>query len=673
MSEKELTSFKEELLKEIRVVESRLKEEFVKKILDIEEKNNDHYQQCELLFTRSQSIFNTVISHKVQLDKLNDIDTFKTKINDMVISHEIRINNSLKDIEEMKYKYDKAINDNLFLPGFIGPNCQYKVISDYLRSNIEDMSKIKADKEILIKDTKEYKKKIDDIIKTVVNLVDSSSVKNIQYTNEKYDDLNELLTNYSNKFNDKIAEIRSNVSSIHKNNDEDFQKYLKEFENYYDKKEINDMINFKFKELNSIINECISQNETIGENIKKQNEEFHSGNKVFNRKIAQLNFQIKELENTMKQCRTRVLKINRLLGGNKITNAITLNKDIENSPNINKTLYYSPLVKSKTIVEENEKSPKKIINIKERNNFNDVQRNSIKKIKKKNSIERVLLKEFQSEKNIDNNKININEKNSTSIINCNDTKNTFSEDEDNILKIQFVNIPEIQIEKVKLPTPSNSSKNNDNFSWNKNEESKNPPIIKKKSHNIHNYIDNVENKIDKISDLKVRNIFNNNNQNNQSLFDIKIKKPERERNLSETDNIFIEKNDEFSTINNSHNLVSLGYRKNNTKSPCEVYTLATKGLHKKRKITLDCITHIKNVYSSSYPVNTIGDSRKMINSEIPVKIKSVFGRTGYTLYDKKEEAFNKIINIRSKKFNNGLEMNLMPKGKIQLSHDDDML
>ena len=80
MSENELTSLKEELLKEIRIIESKLKKEFREKLLNIEEKNNDHYQQCELLFTRSQSIFNTVISHKVQLDKLNDIDTFKTKI-----------------------------------------------------------------------------------------------------------------------------------------------------------------------------------------------------------------------------------------------------------------------------------------------------------------------------------------------------------------------------------------------------------------------------------------------------------------------------------------------------------------------------------------------------------------------------------------------------------------
>ena len=667
MSENELTSLKEELLKEIRIIESKLKKEFREKLLNIEEKNNAQYKQFELLITRSQSIFDTVISQKVNLDKLNDIDTFKTKINNMLISHEIRINNSSKDIDDMKYKYDKAIKDNFFVPGFIGPNCQYKNISEYLSINIEDMSKIKTEKEILKKDMKEYKKKIDDILKTVVNLVDSSNAKNIQYTNKKSEELKESLYNFSSKVNDKIAEISSNVTSLQKNNDEYYEKFMKEFENYYDKKKIDDMINIKFRELNSIVNDCLTQNETIGENIKKQNEEFQSVNKVLNRKIAQLDFNIKELGGTMKECRTKILKINRLLGGNKVTNAITLDQNIENTSSTNKNIYYSPSMKSKTIDEENEHSSKKNISIKEKNNYNDIQRNSIPKTQKKNPIERNFSSELQNEKNLDRNKNNLNKKVSLSYVNFNDAKNTLSEDEDNNMKLTRFMKFDNEFEKNKVLTPNSRIKNN-NINWNKNEESKNPIISK----NNHNFTDKNENKIDKISSLKIKNIFNNNSQNSQRLLDSKNKKSDRERNFSAVDNIFIEKNDEFSSISNSHNLASLGYNKNNRKTSCEVYTLATKGLHKKRKITLDCVTHVKNVYPS-YPINNIEDTRKVINGEIPVKIKSVFGRTVYVLYDKKEEANNKIINYKNKKCNSGLEMNLLPKARIRLSNDDDIL
>jgi hypothetical protein len=50
---------------------------------------------------------------------------------------------------------------------------------------------------------------------------------------------------------------------------------------------------------------------------------------------------------------------------------------------------------------------------------------------------------------------------------------------------------------------------------------------------------------------------------------------------------------------------------------------------------------IKNIFQQSYQTNK---TNKNLSDEFPVKIKAAFGSTGYTLYDKKEEGINYLIN-----------------------------
>ena len=38
----------------------------------------------------------------------------------MIITHEFRIKNISKDLEDIKFKYDREITRNLSVPGFVG-------------------------------------------------------------------------------------------------------------------------------------------------------------------------------------------------------------------------------------------------------------------------------------------------------------------------------------------------------------------------------------------------------------------------------------------------------------------------------------------------------------------------------------------------------------------------
>ena len=81
---------KEEFLKNMREFEEKWM-----KILDIKEfqlqkQITDLKEDSENIFQRSKAILDNYSAHKVNESIINDFTTFKNKVNDMLVTHEIR-------------------------------------------------------------------------------------------------------------------------------------------------------------------------------------------------------------------------------------------------------------------------------------------------------------------------------------------------------------------------------------------------------------------------------------------------------------------------------------------------------------------------------------------------------------------------------------------------------
>ena len=109
----------------------------------------------------------------MKLDQYNVFESFK-KNKSQLITHEIRINNTISDIKKSKYKYDKIFIDNLSVLGFIGPQTQYKTIGEYLYNNIQNISSLNTIKEQMRKDIIEVKIRIENINKEILTIVNSA-------------------------------------------------------------------------------------------------------------------------------------------------------------------------------------------------------------------------------------------------------------------------------------------------------------------------------------------------------------------------------------------------------------------------------------------------------------------------------------------------------------------
>jgi len=219
----EIKLFKDELLGNVHDLEKKLNE----RINNIENKlinDLDNFSNnMNSLIEKNKDMVLSVVSQKLKLEKITELEAFKKKVDDMLITHGIRIKNNLDDISKMKVKYDKIVSENLYVPGYIGSSCQYRNLSEYLSYNISEVSKMRIEKDQIKRDIKELKGKIEGLMKNMISLNDTSVQLCNKYTDNKQKDFQRLLDSALKEVNEKNLEMRtlmvkfeSNVEKIEK-------------------------------------------------------------------------------------------------------------------------------------------------------------------------------------------------------------------------------------------------------------------------------------------------------------------------------------------------------------------------------------------------------------------------------------------------------------------------
>ena len=184
---KDMNAFKEDILNYLRDRDKFIYG-LIKTYKEKMEKTESNYSD---LTKRISNNYSDILSSQAginnRLDKLNSYESFSTKTNDQLISHEIRINNLREDFHKSVQKYDKIYLDNLELPGYIGKYSKYKNCQVFFEEVIKELNKLNAYKEKNTLDLKAYKEKLEQNIKTFNALVDNNNKSQIKYINDMFE------------------------------------------------------------------------------------------------------------------------------------------------------------------------------------------------------------------------------------------------------------------------------------------------------------------------------------------------------------------------------------------------------------------------------------------------------------------------------------------------------
>ena len=200
----------------------------------------------------------------------------------MVFNHHIKLKSSVEEIERVKTKYDKIIDENLIIPGILEGSSKFKNLKDYIHNNNTEIARVKYGLEEEKKMSVEFKKKFESIPKAMINMVESAIRRSNEYTELKQKDIEKILDIKLMDYKDKIMEIKVEIMENKKLFEEKI-KNLKNVINSYSN--IKTGILKKMEERMKNTNGNFSQKDENIDNIKSEIEEIKKGMKKMNNLI----------------------------------------------------------------------------------------------------------------------------------------------------------------------------------------------------------------------------------------------------------------------------------------------------------------------------------------------------------------------------------------------------
>ena len=452
----------------------------------------------------------------MQIEKIPQIETSTKKTEDELFLMQIKLEETIRELRNATIKYDKIIADNLIVKGYIGPTAQYKTMSEYISSSIQNYKGLSNTCTIISKELKEFKKQQNNVMQELKTLSTFIQKNCNIYTDQKFEqydaeqqfkfkEINEKfqavrLENNSEaiKINNKLDELNKEWKLIIKMKDEMNEKFDKTLEI---QRENFDEFKKKFNDLNKefiIIKRSFATLTDFIKDIRfrKNLEDYVNIERRDVAKIAhQLEFKKKDRKEILKKDELDKIDLNYDFK----TGKMLTDDDIDNYKNIkaeNLENQLEEIINASDNYQEDESQEK--IN----NDYLNNEENNIKKEELQNVINKTNINN-NNNKNYNDNNYN----NNNIVINNNNDNNNYNNNNNNIV----------------------INKNNDNNNYNNNNKinNNNNIDINNNNNNKNNNNLNVISKNEKIENsLKIINYNNSNKINSkQNLLTKSVKDP----------------------------------------------------------------------------------------------------------------------------------------------------
>ena len=460
--------FKNDILKDIREFEKKMVEQIKLKYSTIDSSLFNYKDKIDKLEKQSKSSSANIIELKTKLNSFNEFFSFKEKVENMVFNHDIKLKIANEEIEKVKTKYDKILDENLIIPGILGKNSKFKNLKDYIQNNNNEIARLKyfLDEEKRL--TSEFKNRFEVLPKSMINMADSAVRRSNEYTEIKQKDLEKYINIQLNDNNEKMMEIKVNNLE----NKKYFDEIIEDLKN-----EINQLKNTK-SEIQNILNEKMNlfekmekDNDTKMKKILEEIDEVKKEKIKSDEQITNNTQLINEINNNLKNLNGIVKNIYR--NNNNYYYNNDTNKKIEYT-NSNNTIPVTNNVPKKII------EPNKIIDLKKRKN--NLRKSSLKETLNNNIIKDYCFSDFKSDvlkKDIENeqNK-SFNEKKVKSVKKINENKieqtkrnnnyynnnNKKNNDQNNILAKKIEYEKKLQLKIINNDSSSLDNKKSENDS-----------------------------------------------------------------------------------------------------------------------------------------------------------------------------------------------------------------
>ena len=227
---KELLYFKDDMLKDIKMFETKLNSKYNESQQSIEQKLKYYEEKIEKL-TEKFSTFSISTSENKNLEeKIDDLYKFKSKISEQVLTNEMKLDSTYKDLKDSIFKYDKLFSDTVIYPGLIGNLCKFKTFHEFMDYLIIQISQLNNFKDKNILDLKSYKTKLENLIQSFQLQIDNITKSMSEFTTKSVNDCESRINDLLKTYDEKMQNIRIENNKYFNQIKEEFTKMKKDWE-----------------------------------------------------------------------------------------------------------------------------------------------------------------------------------------------------------------------------------------------------------------------------------------------------------------------------------------------------------------------------------------------------------------------------------------------------------
>ena len=204
----DLLHFKEEVLKDIKIVQREFANKFNGMENILKEQINIYESKVSSFEFRMKNISNLITSERSLFQKIQELVQFKDEANEKLIANSIKIANLETDYKGNINNIQSILSSSVIYPGIIGYSGRFNSFHDFMDYVLNEISDLTIFKEKNMLDLAPYKKKIDENLEYIKLQVDHIINSSNEFSIKKINDCEERLKSLIHLYDDRLQDTR---------------------------------------------------------------------------------------------------------------------------------------------------------------------------------------------------------------------------------------------------------------------------------------------------------------------------------------------------------------------------------------------------------------------------------------------------------------------------------
>jgi len=269
----DLIFFKNDMLGDLKQQEHKLTKKIDQQTDDTQKKLNQFQLKLDVLTSKIFSLSSLLTENNNFKDKIDSLLQFKTKTEEAILNHDIKIASISKDLVNAINKYDKLIENNIFYHGIIGAsNARFQNFHNFIDYVLKSISELVLFRDKVINlDFKGQKTELESLIEGLKKQAENITTGCKIYTTQCLDNLEKKIKSDLNLVDQKFFNVKiqneedfSNLKILSENLMNDWKKVVEmkqEMEKSYNMN--SQILQNQFDETNKKIKEYEKENNQI--------------------------------------------------------------------------------------------------------------------------------------------------------------------------------------------------------------------------------------------------------------------------------------------------------------------------------------------------------------------------------------------------------------------------